>query len=181
MTIRLVTSALDTTDVSMVYCAYQKYRHDLVAAGVDLYEYKVHPAQERRDRKWYHLRPSYAALHSKVLVVDGQITWIGSFNLDPRSFDLNTEVAVVVDSAELSAKLAESINEDRLPTRSWRIQLQPDPRYAAAGRRDPPPPIVTWTGEVNGEPVTLFHEPMNFGKRLEVFFLSQIPGIDDQL
>jgi putative cardiolipin synthase len=181
VTIRLVTSALDTTDVPMAYCAYQKYRHDLVAAGVDLYEYKVHPAQERRDRKWYHLRPSYSALHSKVLVVDRRITWIGSFNLDPRSYDLNTEVAVVVNSAELSAKLAESINADRQPTRSWRIQMQPDPRPAAAHHRDPPPPIVTWTGEVDGEPVTLFHEPMNFAKRLEVFFLSRIPGIDDQL
>jgi putative cardiolipin synthase len=176
--IRLVTSALDTTDVSMVYCAYQKYRRDLVAAGVDLYEYKVYPPQEHREHKWYRLRPSYSALHSKVLVFDNQTTWIGSFNLDPRSHDLNTEVAVIVDSQELSAKLAESIDEDRLPTRSWRIQLQPNP-WTVAG--DPPHPVMTWTGEVGGKPVTLCHEPMNFGKRLEVFFLSQIPGIEDQL
>ena len=181
VSIRLVTSALETTDVSMVYCAYQKYRRDLVAAGVDLYEYKVHPPQERRDRTWYRLRPSYAALHSKVLVFDGQTAWIGSFNLDPRSHDLNTEVAVVVDSAELSAKLAESINEDLLPTRSWRIQLQPDPRPAAGGGSGPPHAVLTWTGEVDGRPVTLFHEPMSFGKRLEVFFLARIPGIEDQL
>jgi hypothetical protein len=40
---------------------------------------------------------------------------------------------------------------------------------------------MTWTGEVDGKPVTLFHEPMKFGKRLEVFFLAQIPGIEDQL
>ncbi len=179
--IRLVTSALDTTDVSMVYCAYQKYRRDLVEAGVDLYEYKVHPPQGRREHKWYRLRPSYSALHSKVLVFDGQTSWIGSFNLDPRSHDLNTEVAVVVDSAELSAKLAESINEDRLPTRSWRVQLQPDPRPAAAGLSGKPSQVVTWTGEIEGEPVTLFHEPMSFRKRLKVFFLSKIPYIDDQL
>ncbi|HZL45003.1 MAG TPA: phospholipase D family protein [Opitutaceae bacterium] len=181
VSIRLVTSALETTDVPMVYCAYQKWRRDLVAAGVDLYEYKVHPAQERRDRKWPRLRPSYAALHSKVLVFDGQTAWIGSFNLDPRSHDLNTEVAVVVNSAALSAMLAESINNDRLPTRSWRIQLQPDPRPAADDRRGPPRQVVTWTGEANGEPVTLFHEPMSCGRRIEVFFLSMIPGIDDQL
>ena len=40
---------------------------------------------------------------------------------------------------------------------------------------------IDYTGEVNGKPVTLFHEPMKFGKRLEVFFLAQIPGIEDQL
>jgi putative cardiolipin synthase len=116
-----------------------------------------------------------------VLVFDGQTAWIGSFNLDPRSHDLNTEVAVVVDSAELSAKLAESINEDLLPTRSWRIQLQPDSRPAAGGDSGPPHPVLTWTGEVDGRPVTLFHEPMSFGKRLEVFFLARIPGIENQL
>jgi len=55
---------------------------DLVAAGVDVYEYKVHPPQERREHKWYRLRPSYGALHSKVLVFDGQTTWIGSQLLD---------------------------------------------------------------------------------------------------
>jgi putative cardiolipin synthase len=179
--IALVTSALQTTDVPLVYCAYQKYRRDLVAAGVDVYEYKVHPAQEQRDRKWYLLRPSYAALHSKVLVIDRQITWIGSFNLDPRSHDLNTEVAVVVNSAELSAKLAESINKDRQPERSWRIQLQPDSRPATGDRSGPPRQVVTWTGEVGGKPVTLFQEPMNCGRRIEVFFLSLIPGIDGQL
>jgi putative cardiolipin synthase len=181
VSIRLVTSALETTDVAMVYCAYQRYRRDLIAAGVDLFEYKVHPPQEHRDRKWYRLRPSYSALHSKVLVIDRQTAWIGSFNLDPRSFDLNTEVAVVVKSAELSARLAESIDEDRLPTRSWRIQLQPDPRPVTGYRNGPANPVLTWTGEVDGKPVTLFHEPMTPGQRLKVLFLSSIPGIGDQL
>jgi cardiolipin synthase C len=181
VSIRLVTSALETTDVPIVYCAYQKYRRNLVDAGVDLYEYKVHPPQERRDRKWYHLRPSYGALHSKVLVFDRQTAWIGSFNLDPRSSDLNTEVAVVVESPELSAQLADSIDEDRLPTRSWRIQLQPDPGTAAPGKAGTASPVLAWTGEVNGKPVTLLHEPMSFGERLKVFFLASIPGINDQL
>lgn len=179
--ITLVTSALETTDVPIVYSTYQKYRRDLVEAGVDLYEYRAHSPKEHQYHKWYHLRPSYATLHSKVLVIDGQVSWIGSFNLDPRSHDLNTEVAVVVDSAELSAKLAETINADRRSDRSWRIRLQPDPRPAADRRGEPPPQVLTWTGEVGGKPVTLFHEPMNFGQEMEVFFFSLIPGIKSQL
>ena len=179
--IALVTSALDTTDVPIVYSVYQKYRRDLVEAGVDLYEYKAHSPQQHQYRNWYRLRPSYAALHSKVLVIDREVTWIGSFNLDPRSHDLNTEVAVVVNSAELSAKLAESINEDRQPGRSWRIRLQPDPRPATADRGGPPRQVLTWTGEADGKPVTLFHEPVNCGQQIEVFFLSLIPGIKGQL
>jgi putative cardiolipin synthase len=181
VSIKLVTSALDSTDVSMVYCAYQKCRRAIVASGVDLYEYKVHPPQEHREHKWYRLRPSYSALHSKVLVFDDKTAWIGSFNLDPRSHDLNTEVAVIVKSPELAAQLAESINEDRMPTRSWRIQLQPNPRASAYPGDPTPSRIITWTGEDDGKPVTLYHEPMSFGKRIEIFLLSQIPGIQDQL
>ena len=86
-------------------------------------------------------------------------------------------MAVVVDSAQLAAQLADIIDEDRLPTRSWRIQFQP----SAGSRGEPTDQVLTWTGEVNGKPITLLHEPMNFGKRLKVFFLSSIPGIDDQL
>jgi len=178
---RLLTSAMETTDVPLVFCEFRKWRRDLLAAGVDLYEYKVHSAQEPRGRKWYHRRPSYGALHSKVIVFDRERAWIGSFNLDPRSTELNTEVAVVVENRELAAELAGCITEDMSPYRSWRVQFAREENGSGKKEPDPKTARIVWAGELGGEPVTLKHEPMNLGKRLKIFFLSLIPVSQDQL
>jgi putative cardiolipin synthase len=58
-------------------------------------------------------------LHAKSVVVDGKITLIGSYNLDPRSRNLNTEVAVAVEDAEIAAITAESM--ERNLESAWRI------------------------------------------------------------
>jgi phosphatidylserine/phosphatidylglycerophosphate/cardiolipin synthase-like enzyme len=45
-------------------------------------------------------------------VVDGKIAIIGSYNLDPRSRALNTEVAVAIEDAEIAAITAESMERN---------------------------------------------------------------------
>jgi len=59
-------------------------------------------------RKWSLLTgKSTAALHAKGIVFDRQSAWIGSFNLDPRSIGLNTEVGVMIESPEIAAQVAD--------------------------------------------------------------------------
>jgi cardiolipin synthase C len=171
--IRLLTSSLEATDVPIVYCAYRNYRKALLRAGVDLYEFKLHGPRVKSAAKWYRLGPSYMALHSKVMVFDRRRVWIGSFNLDPRSAKLNTEIAVVVDSPALAAQVEEDIAEDMSPERSWHVRLVPRPD--GQGER------VAWTGEQGGRPATLFHEPASWRANLGAFFLSLIPGLEGQL
>ena len=59
------------------------------------------------------------ALHAKTLVVDGEITYIGTFNLDPRSENLNTEVGVIVRDPVFARRVQTAIEEDMLPANSW--------------------------------------------------------------
>jgi putative cardiolipin synthase len=61
-------------------------------------------------------------LHSKVATVDRKKMFVGSFNLDPRSLYLNTEMGMVVDSDELAGSMAASILES-LPDIAYKLQL----------------------------------------------------------
>jgi len=59
------------------------------------------------------------ALHAKSMVIDGEIIFIGTFNLDPWSANLNTEVGAMIESSELARQLTESIERDLHPDNSW--------------------------------------------------------------
>ena len=62
------------------------------------------------------------ALHAKSMVIDHSIIFIGTFNLDPRSSNLNTEVGVLIDDPELGRQLTQSIERDMRPENSWRTE-----------------------------------------------------------
>lgn len=63
----------------------------------------------------------FLCLHAKSLVVDDQIAYIGSYNLDPRSERLNTEVGLLVEDEALARELREEIERDMRPENSWVI------------------------------------------------------------
>jgi phosphatidylserine/phosphatidylglycerophosphate/cardiolipin synthase-like enzyme len=62
-----------------------------------------------------------AGLHAKSMVIDGQISVIGSHNFDPRSDDYNTESMLVVDNPLFSNMLSASIRQDMRPDNAWAI------------------------------------------------------------
>jgi putative cardiolipin synthase len=183
--VKIMTSALEASDVTMVYTAYTHHRRALLRAGIELYEYKGQPALTRSERTWYRRpRLSSSALHSKAIVFDRQRVWIGSFNLDPRSVSLNTEIAVLVQSDHLAAQMADYIAEDFSPRRSWRVQLEKSavfppvpPRRGNSVREH-----ITWTGESNGKLSKRYRQPAASGwQRLKEFLYSLVPGIESQL
>ena len=120
--IRISTNSLASTDNVPAFSGYHKQRSDLLEAGVELFEFNPHPAIQSELIESY---PSLAdnnpvfALHAKSMVIDSHLVFIGTFNLDPRSSNLNTEVGVIVESEELARQLTESIERDILPENSW--------------------------------------------------------------
>ncbi len=80
----------------------------------------------------YELRPrletmptdTTLTLHSKVATVDRKQLFVGSFNLDPRSLYINTEMGMAVASEELAGDMAASILES-LPETAYKLELSP--------------------------------------------------------
>jgi putative cardiolipin synthase len=141
--VALLTNSLASNDVPTVHAGYSRYRRALLRAGVELHEYQRFG--NRRPHR--HSASSCNALHAKTIVVDRSLAWVGSFNLDPRSSRLNTEMAVLLESESLARELATRLERDLEPDRSWRVMMQP-------GSRE-----LRWAGVRDGEPVELRSEP----------------------
>ena len=168
--VRLLTNSLASTDALPVHAAYAKRRHALLAAGVELYEFQARARRRRGEHRYFRRRASGSSLHSKVMVVDRELTWVGSFNVDPRSALINTELALVVRSASLAAATARMIEADVAPERAWRLAL--DPPGVRTGR-------LTWTGVRAGVTVTLTSEPgASLLQRLLAGIIRWLPGVD---
>jgi len=112
--LRIVTNSLAATDVGAVHAGYAKRREPLLRCGVSLYELKpdarqavVVVAPRGRARR---LGSSAASLHAKTFSVDRNRVFVGSFNLDPRSVRLNTEMGLVIDSAPLAGAISSGLD-----------------------------------------------------------------------
>jgi len=182
VSVKIMTSALEATDVSMVFSAYKKYRVNLLEAGVELYEYKAHAGLTRSERRWYKPRSSLSSLHTKAIVFDRERVYIGSANLDPRSVKLNTEIAVLVHSRRLARQMSDYLAEDFSPGRSWHVQLHHAWEYQPGRGVWREQRYLTWTGEQQGKPTTLYFEhAAGPWQRLKAFLYSLLPGIEPQL
>lgn len=174
--VRILTCGADTTDVPIVYGAYRRTRIRLLEAGVELHEFRKQRPRKSFDQEWYQVRPSYADLHSKVIVFDRRIAWIGTFNLDPRSVHLNTEIVVIIQSERFARQMAEAINADFSPERSWRVHFVDGHEEDHPSRER-----IVLTGDAGGRQVTLRGDPASIWRNFEIFMLSLIPGIQSQL
>lgn len=128
--VRVLTNSFMANDVPLVHAFYKKYRHDLLQGGVKLHEFK--PYIERNKRTWYEVvtgnvipakNKNASSLHAKFFDIDGMV-FIGSFNFDPRSANLNTEVGLVVESNQLQDQISTSLDQ-YLPQIAYELKLNP--------------------------------------------------------
>jgi putative cardiolipin synthase len=120
--VRVLTNSLAATDVAPVYAGYVKYREELLRGGVRLFELK--PQSDERPHGKFRAG-SAASLHAKTFAIDRSRIFIGSFNLDPRSARLNTEVGVVLESPTLATQLSEAFDRS-IPNRAYEVRLTAD-------------------------------------------------------
>ncbi|MEZ5514888.1 MAG: phospholipase D family protein [Steroidobacteraceae bacterium] len=135
--VRISTNSLASTDNLQAYSGYRNQRDELLAMGLEIHEYRPDPAVRTVVMQRYAALREQApvfALHAKTLVVDESVVYIGTFNLDPRSENLNTEVGVVIHDPSQARAVAASIVTDMLPANSWSAADEPD-QYAPWGKR----------------------------------------------
>jgi len=120
--VRILTNALEATDVIAVHAGYAKRRKPLLEAGVRLYEMQRLSEQTKRNKSAGPFGSSASSLHAKTFAIDGERAFVGSFNLDPRSISLNTELGFIVDSPELAGEV-ESAFDGGIPERAYEVHL----------------------------------------------------------
>ncbi|TCV98225.1 phospholipase D family protein [Biostraticola tofi] len=100
--IAILTNSLKANDVAIVHAGYAKWRRRLLQHGIKLYELKRDTSDGRQPRDRGLTGKSGSSLHAKTFSVDCREVFVGSFNFDPRSAMLNTEMGFVIASESLS-------------------------------------------------------------------------------
>lgn len=134
--VRISTNSLASTDNLQAFSGYRSQRRRLLRMGVEIREYRPDPAVQREVMQRYAAleeRAPVFALHAKTMVIDSQVAYIGTYNLDPRSENLNTEVGVIVQDTALARAVRAAIETDMAPANSWNPAT------------DDPDQFVSWT------------------------------------
>jgi putative cardiolipin synthase len=136
--VRISTNSLASTDNLPAFSGYRASRRELLSLGLQIYEYRP-AAEERRRLMPRALVPGRKApvfsLHAKTLVVDSATLFIGTFNLDPRSQNLNTEVGIVIRDPALARAVERAIETDMAPGNSWNAARDDPDRYVPLAKR----------------------------------------------
>jgi putative cardiolipin synthase len=146
--ININTNSLASTDNLYAFSGYVNQRDLLLQMGIGIFEYKPYPAIQKQLFDRLHelgKTPPVFAIHAKTMVIDSQTLFIGTFNLDPRSANLNTEIGVLIHNPQLAAQVEQQIQTDMQPENSWNAKT------------DSPDTEAPWL------------------KRTQVFFLSFLP------
>jgi len=118
--VTVLTNSLAANNHGIVHSAYMGSRKALLKMGVDLWEVKVTAEVTGVDRGGSGA--ALATLHTKAFVVDRQHLFVGSFNWDPRSVDINTELGVIINSPEMAGAATDDI-EQVLHKRAYQVVL----------------------------------------------------------
>jgi putative cardiolipin synthase len=165
--VAVLTNALEATNVAAVRAGYVKRREPLLQAGVSLFEMKrtwssAPRARPRGGPAGSGGSSGASSLHAKTFSVDRARVFIGSFNFDPRSAHLNTELGFIIESPALARRMEEAIRTN-LPARAYALRL------SAAG-------ALQWVERRGDEELVHDREPgASWWQRLGVSALSRLP------
>jgi len=163
--IRILTNSLASNDVMAAHAGYADRRRQVLESGAELYELRADAGVIKKRFAFFGAK---AALHAKVVVFDRKDVFIGSFNLDPRSADINTEAGLYVESPELAAQVIAWMDEGVLPENSYRVLLDRDGR-------------LTWVTQDDGREVVYHKDPESSAwQRFTAGFIGILP-VENQL
>ncbi len=158
--VTIITNSLASNNQPTVHGGYAPSRKPLLKAGVKIYE--VRADAHVLGSEIVSAENSKATLHTKAFIVDRREIFIGSFNFDPRSANINTELGVIIQSPELAARAADALLAG-LDEKTFEVFLNEKGK-------------LRWRGHENGEEVILKKEPQTtWSQRFAAGFFRMIP------
>ena len=136
--VRINTNSMAATDNVQAFSGYRNQLDRLLKMGIEVYEYKPDPHIKHALLKQHAAlndKPPIFAIHAKSMVVDNKTVYIGTFNFDPRSENLNTEVGIIVESTILANQVQSAIETDMQPENSWNAATDKPDQYATSAKR----------------------------------------------
>lgn len=158
--VTIVTNSLVSTNQSSVHGGYAPARKPLLKMGVKIYELRA-DASIAGDQR-VSSDSAKATLHTKAFAIDRKQLFIGSFNFDPRSAFINTEMGVIIESPELAREFTTRVHE-ATPHQTYELFLN------ESG-------ALRWRGLENDKEVILSKEPQaGFWRRFIGGFMRLLP------
>ena len=169
--VRVLTNSFKANDVAVVHAFYGKYRQNLLEHGVQLYEFLPALNKNDLDKNTEDLAKkakvsikglSRSSLHAKLMALDEKQVFIGSFNFDPRSAYLNTEIGVLLNSPPLAQAVHTTMDEN-LSKYAYKLVLDANKK-------------ITWQRQTPQGPIIYTKEPrMKWWQRAGIKMLSWLP------
>jgi putative cardiolipin synthase len=121
--VRILTNSLSSTDNLEAFSGYQRDRGALLSTGVRIFEFRPdaiirYKIMTGSLQKKMNYTPVFG-LHAKSMVIDGKITVIGTFNMDPRSANFNTECVTIIYSESITKNVLAGMEEELKPENAW--------------------------------------------------------------
>ncbi|MFC5491150.1 phospholipase D family protein [Dokdonella soli] len=165
--VKVLTNSLASTDEPAVHAGYSRYRRGLLEGGVQLYELRA--AVGTSQPATAAGKSSGVSLHAKAIVVDEQLVFIGSMNMDERSKLLNTEMGVIVDCPQLADAVKQFFDTATLPANAYHVVLTTPESTSHVGK-------MQWQANDGDKPVIHDRDPdATMKRRLEVVILKLLP------
>jgi putative cardiolipin synthase len=114
----ILTNSPETNDLPMLTIVGRDYYDDILvvndepavqacpAGGVEIWEWQGRRSSEAEQTE--------GTIHAKYAVFDRRVSIVGSYNMDPRSRNLNAETAIVFENENLSGQLADMFYKNDL-------------------------------------------------------------------
>ena len=165
--VRALTNSLASNNVIAAQAGHSKRRKQLVEAGMEVYELRPDAAAVL-DNVAPQGKNSISTLHTKTVVIDREKAFVGSYNLDPRSANINSEIGILVHSPAFARDVAAFLDEGIEAKNAYHLTL---------GDRNK----LQWETTVNGQPKTWTKDPETSAtKRMTAGIIGILP-IEDQL
>jgi len=161
--VSILTNSLASNNNTVAHTGFKHWRDEVLKAGAELYELR-HDAELKSFYDTPPVEAEFVGLHKKAAVIDRKRVWIGSLNLDPRSLDINTEMAIVIDSEKLAGEMVDLLKRDMAPENAWHVKFDKDGE-------------LIW---VNSDETVTRQPAQSFQQRFQDALLNLIP-IKDQL